>query len=631
MTTIVQPQLHALPANAAAHALRRPRPNGHFRLTLLLILGSVLGIGALEAAAFQTHPMISHTLSELFYAPRGRVLFPAAALLLAGAITGWARMLLRGQMRIAGFVAVAGGVGLIVAAIFPTDPSATDVLSWSAQVHRYAAAAMFIAVPIAGLAHLRTARLRPSHRAIIIGSVVLSALAAFPAIAGRLESLVSAGVWNELLQAFAAACGLVERIQLLLAIAIIATSTHALSTKSAKLWRSPSISNNKKVTMSTERSPRRSAGHAALFGYSWLLIFLAIPAWLLIGFFIGSTVLALVWVGVGLWGILLAPLEYLTGAFRNIAQHILGIQISASYRSAGPDAGMPATLRVRLTDPARWRDVAYLFFAITVGFVIGIATVIAFFIFPIGYWLSPWLLRTWADMTRVIIGPGDTEELKERIGKLERSRSETVDHSAAELRRIERDLHDGAQARLVSVAIELGLAENALQDNPKIAAQLVTSARESTQTALAEIRDLVRGIHPPVLADRGLSGGIEALALAAPGRVEVEENLVERFPAPVESAAYFAVAEALANSTKHARARKTTVAALYRAGTLTITITDDGTGGAYFAPGGGLEGMKNRLDAFDGTVDLRSPTGGPTEIVLRVPTQPADAEKPVSD
>src|SRR5690625_2585572 len=155
MTTIVQPQLHALPANAAAHALRRPRPNGHFRLTLLLICGSMLGIGALEAAAFQTHPLISHTLSELFYARRGRVLFPAAALLLAGAITGWARMLVRGQMRIAGSVAVAGGVGLIVASIFPPDPRATDALRSFAPVHRYAVAVMSIAVPIARQAPLR--------------------------------------------------------------------------------------------------------------------------------------------------------------------------------------------------------------------------------------------------------------------------------------------------------------------------------------------------------------------------------------------------------------------------------------------------------------------------------------------
>jgi len=368
--------------------------------------------------------------------------------------------------------------------------------------------------------------------------------------------------------------------------------------------------------------PLRPAGRAVLFGYSWLLIFLAIPAWLMIGLFIASTALALIWIGVALWGVMLVVLAYLSSSFRGIAQHILGTPIPANYRPVDPDGGFPAALRVRLTDPARWRDVAYLFFAITVGFVIGIAAVIAFFIFPIGYWLSPWLLRTWAEMTQTIIGPGDTEELKERIGKLERSRSETVDHSAAELRRIERDLHDGAQARLVSVAIELGLAESALKNDPTLAKQLVTNARKSTQEALAEMRDLVRGIHPPVLADRGLAGGIEALALAASGQVEVQENLVERFPAPVESAAYFSVAEALTNSAKHARAQKTTIAATYAAGTLEITIADDGTGGANFTPGGGLEGMKNRLDAFDGAVDLRSPAGGPTVIVLQIPTRP---------
>src|SRR5690625_2704244 len=220
---------------------------------------------------------------------------------------------------------------------------------------------------------------------------------------------------------------------------------------------------------------------------------MTIPAWLLIGFFIASTTLALIWVGVVLWGILLILLERLTGSFRGVAQHILGIPIAAGYSKTDPAAGLPTTLRVRLSDPARWRDVAYLFFAVTVGFVMATAALIAFLIFPIGYWLSPWLLRTWSEMTRMIIGPGDAEKLKERIGKLERSRSETMDHSATELRRIERDLHDGAQARLVAIAMELGQAENALQNDPKLATKLVTSARKSTQEALTEIRDLEIG------------------------------------------------------------------------------------------------------------------------------------------
>src|SRR5690625_2805275 len=220
---------------------------------------------------------------------------------------------------------------------------------------------------------------------------------------------------------------------------------------------------------------------------------MTIPAWLLIGFFIASTALALIWVGVVLWGILLVVLERLTNSFRGVAQHILGIPIAAGYRKTDPAAGFPATLRVRLSDPARWRDVAYLFFVVTVGFVMAIAALVAFLIFPIGYWLSPWLLRTWSEMTRMIIGPGDAEKLKERIGKLERSRSETMDHSATELRRIERDLHDGAQARLVAIAMELGQAENALRNDPKLATKLVTSARKSTQEALTEIRDLEIG------------------------------------------------------------------------------------------------------------------------------------------
>src|SRR5690625_1160108 len=142
----------------------------------------------------------------------------------------------------------------------------------------------------------------------------------------------------------------------------------------AKPRRSPSISNNEKVTMSTDPQtpPLRPAGRAVLFGYSWLLIFLAIPAWLMIGLFIASTALALIWIGVALWGVMLVVLAYLSSSFRGIAQHILGTPIPANYRPVDPDGGFPAALRVRLTDPARWRDVAYLFFAITVGFVIGI-------------------------------------------------------------------------------------------------------------------------------------------------------------------------------------------------------------------------------------------------------------------
>ncbi len=381
------------------------------------------------------------------------------------------------------------------------------------------------------------------------------------------------------------------------------------------------------TTESQDTLPTRpAAGLPALFGYSWLLFFLTVPAWLLIGFFIASTALALIWIGVALWGILLMLLERLTNTFRGVAQHVLGVPITAGYRKIDPAAGFPATLRVRLSDPARWRDVAYLFFVVTVGFVMAIAALVAFLIFPIGYWLSPWLLRTWSEMTRMIIGPGDAEKLKERIGKLERSRSETMDHSATELRRIERDLHDGAQARLVAIAMELGQAENALRNDPKLATKLVTSARKSTQEALTEIRDLVRGIHPPILADRGLAGSIEALALATPGDVEVQKNLTERFPAPVESAAYFAVAEVLTNGAKHAGAQKTAVVATYSKGAIEIKIKDDGTGGAHFRPDGGLSGIRKRLDAFDGSIDVNSPKGGPTEVVLCIPTQPSSDE-----
>lgn len=362
------------------------------------------------------------------------------------------------------------------------------------------------------------------------------------------------------------------------------------------------------------------AGRPTLFGYSWALFLLAIPAWILIAFLIGSTALAIVWVGVALWGLTLGLVQQLASVYRSMAGHILGEDMTAHYREP-EEPGAFNRLRTVLTDGARWRDVAYLFFAVTVGFVIGIAAMIAFVFFPLGYWVSPWLLRIWAAATRSIVGPGDTEKLQQRIGKLEQSRSETIDHSAAELRRIERDLHDGAQARLVALGIELGLAETTAEKDPEKTVELLTQARESTQSALAEIRELVRGIHPPVLADRGLTGGIEALALAHPTPVVVHNSITGNFPAPIESALYFAVAETLTNSAKHSNAQQVIITSDYTDGELTITIKDDGTGGAHFTNAGGLSGIGRRLDVFDGRIEVDSPRGGPTRVILVVPCQ----------
>ena len=176
---------------------------------------------------------------------------------------------------------------------------------------------------------------------------------------------------------------------------------------------------------------------------------------------------------------------------------------------------MFSRLRFRLSDRATWRDLAWLLEVQTIGFALQLAALIAFPFLPLGWWGSPLLLKTDAATTRLLVGPQDAQ-LQERIGQLESSRAQSVDHSAAELRRIERDLHDGAQAQLVALGMNLGLAEELVGRDPAAATALIAEARQSSTTALSELRSLVRGIHPPVLADRGLAGGIAALALAHP-------------------------------------------------------------------------------------------------------------------
>jgi signal transduction histidine kinase len=196
-----------------------------------------------------------------------------------------------------------------------------------------------------------------------------------------------------------------------------------------------------------------------------------------------------------------------------------------------------------------------------------------------------------------------------------------VDTQAAELRRIERDLHDGAQARLAALSMNLGLAETLVERDPATAQQLLTEARESASHALTELRDLVRGIHPPVLADRGLDGAVRALAMACPLRVDVQIELPGRPPAPVESAAYFAIAEALANLVKHSAATTAWIQISYEHSRLHVLVGDDGIGGAEVTEGGGLHGVQRRLAVFDGTLTVVSPGGGPTTVVLDVPCE----------
>ena len=212
-------------------------------------------------------------------------------------------------------------------------------------------------------------------------------------------------------------------------------------------------------------------------------------------------------------------------------------------------------------------------------------------------------------------------ELADRVDVLTRTRRGALDIQAAELQRIERDLHDGAQARLVSVAMSLGLAETLLTTDPDLLAELLTEARSTTLAALDDLRTLMQGIQPPVLADRGLEGAVRALALDIAVPVTVTGGLAGRAPAPVESAAYFTVAECLANVIKHSNATAAWVDLRHEAGVLSVVAGDNGAGGASIDGGTGLRGVVRRLESFDGTVTVSSPAGGPTTVTMEVPCE----------
>jgi signal transduction histidine kinase len=213
------------------------------------------------------------------------------------------------------------------------------------------------------------------------------------------------------------------------------------------------------------------------------------------------------------------------------------------------------------------------------------------------------------------------QELTDRVAVLTRTRSGALDVQAAELQRIERDLHDGAQARLVSVAMNLGLAEELLAKDPESLPGLLAEARSSTLTALDDLRTVMRGIQPPVLADRGLDGAIRALALDLAVPVAISGEIPGRVPVPVASAAYFAVCECLANVVKHSGARQATVDLDYGDGVLSVVVRDDGAGGASLTAGSGLRGVARRLEVFDGTMAVTSPAGGPTAVRMEVPCE----------
>ena len=236
--------------------------------------------------------------------------------------------------------------------------------------------------------------------------------------------------------------------------------------------------------------------------------------------------------------------------------------------------------------------------------------------------IAPWLTAAVgaldARVARSLLGPSRAEELQHRVERLTETRAGVVDAADAERRRLERNLHDGTQQRLVSLAMQLGMA----RANPAGAAhahQVIAEAHEEAKAAIAELRNLIRGLHPPVLEDRGLDAALSGVTARMPIPVRLTVDVPRRPPATVEAVAYFVVSEGLTNITKHAQATQAEVFVQRAGDRLHIIVSDDGTGGAAPERGTGLAGLAKRAESVDGTFEIVSPPGGPTLLTVDLP------------
>jgi signal transduction histidine kinase len=334
---------------------------------------------------------------------------------------------------------------------------------------------------------------------------------------------------------------------------------------------------------------------------------------------------------------------------------VLGERLPSAYRPAPADRRIAGRLKAAAHDPQRWKDVAYLAVLSVVGFVWGIVWItlwgyaLGSLTLPAWWWALPsdaqylWFtIDSWeeslgvaafgvvllavallaqrplaisqAQIARWLLAPS----LAARVEQLTETRAGAVDAAAAELQRIERDLHDGAQARLVALAMDLGMAEERFDRDPESARELVGEAREEARRALAELRDLARGMRPSLLAERGLGPAVVALAARSPVPATATVDVPVKLPVAVETAAWFVVSEALANTAKHSGAGHAAIWLTQRSEHLHVEVVDDGRGGAD-ATGAGLRGLAQRVAALDGSLEVHSPRGGPTVVRAVLP------------
>ncbi|NYI87324.1 signal transduction histidine kinase [Amycolatopsis endophytica] len=303
---------------------------------------------------------------------------------------------------------------------------------------------------------------------------------------------------------------------------------------------------------------------------------------------------------------------------RRWVRTMLGTPLPPADR-APVDGGVLRRWRMRLVDRTTWRDLAYLLLAFPLGvveFAVGLASII---LVPMAIWVAPWIGWMHGALALSFLGPDSNERLRVKAQQLQASRARGVDAAEAERRRIERDLHDGAQQRLVAVALNLGRVKNKLDREPDAVRALIEEAHTDAKLAVSELRDLARGIYPAVLGDRGLDAALSALAAKTPIPVEVTVDIEPRPPAAVETTAYFIAGETLTNVAKHSGATEAQVKAWRTDDKVVIEITDDGHGGAEVRPGGGLAGLADRAATIDGVMTVVSPQGGPTVVRADLP------------
>jgi signal transduction histidine kinase len=393
------------------------------------------------------------------------------------------------------------------------------------------------------------------------------------------------------------------------------------------------------------------------------------------GILFSLTLLSIVLIGLGIGVFTTPPLLETVRKWANGRRRLAGtwsdVHIAVPYRPMPADArgglsGQVERLTFLLKDPATWRDFQWLFIDMIAGFgtaffpallllypleavvlAAGLwrayvddpywyafvpvggqvsalfALALGAVVLAVGLRYNTTLFQAHFRFCKLFLAPTKEATLALRVEKLTETRHDALDTSAAELRRIERDLHDGAQARLVAMGMNLGTIEALIEKDPAKAKKLIGVARASSAEALTELRDLVRGIHPPVLAERGLGDAVRALALRLPIETEVTVDLPGRAEAPVESAAYFSVSEVLTNAVKHSGADRVQVD-LHHVGTrqngaIRISVTDNGCGGARIGAGSGLSGVERRLGTFDGVLAVSSPAGGPTMVTMEIP------------